>query len=275
MKISDRTMKIIMVGSLCWIAAVIVIWLVGNQLFVGSAADVALILQFLLTVIPMILGIVSLFKLAAAHGFSTISGKIWSLLGCGLACWLAGDTTYGILQITGQSRFPSLADVFYIASYVPWAIGLVVQMAMLKIKLHQREMVRSIIIIILCGASIGIYVIIPTVVKMALSGASALAQFVGALYPAFDIVLLTCVIVIFAKLYHGKLNTAWIFILFGIGVNTLGDCLYWVSYSQGDVYLFNLYNMVFIVSYVLIFVGSLKLINIMMTTFEKPKDSNA
>jgi len=261
-----------MIASLCWIITITVLWLTGNQLFVGSDEDIALFIQFFLTLIPLILSIVALFLLAAAHGFSTIAGKIWVLLGFGLTWWFVGDFVYAYFEYKGQLQFPSIADMFYIIGYVPITIGLMFQMFQLNIKLHHREKILSFICIILVTALIGFFVLYPTIAKMALTGVSALAQIEGALYPVADIILLSIVIIVFGKLYHGKINVAWILILLGLATITFADCLYLVSYSQGDNYLFNIYDLAFIISYILILVGSLKLISIMMTIFEKPKE---
>ncbi len=275
MKISEKTTKNIIMASSCWIAAIAVFWFTGNQLFAGSGEDTALIIQIILIAIPLFHGISALFLLAASHGFTTIAGKIWSLLGCGLACWLTGEVIYSYYELMGQAVFPSVADVFYMAGYLPLAVGLIFQMSSLKIKLHRGEKVLSLGFVGIVTLLIGSLVLYPAVVKMVQTGEDTLVIFGIALYPLFDIVLLACVIVVFGKLYHGKLNVAWMFILIGLVVNTLGDCLYWVSFYQGDYHLFNFFDLAFITSYVLIFVGALKLISIMTTTFEKPKDLKA
>lgn len=93
-----------------------------------------------------------------------------------------------------------------------------------------------------------------------------MTEFINTLYPVLDIFLLSCVFIVFAKLRKGRINSAWMLILSGLIVLTVADILYQI-YANVNGLLFYSYDLAFLISYLLIFAGSLKIINIMSASF--------
>ena len=71
------------------------------------------------------------------HTFRTEAGKIWLLFFIGMSLSALGELAYTTLDTLGYEAYPSLADILYLTSYIPLAIGLVMAKNTIPIPLNK------------------------------------------------------------------------------------------------------------------------------------------
>jgi hypothetical protein len=90
----------------------------------------------------------------------------------------------------------------------------------------------------------------------------------GASYPILDLILILSILVVFAKLRHGKINLAWILLLAGFFLITVADIAFnWIEAFELETVLFEFYDLLFLIGYIIILVGALSVISLMTKTF--------
>ncbi|WP_454051337.1 putative bifunctional diguanylate cyclase/phosphodiesterase [Cellulomonas sp. Marseille-Q8402] len=113
--------------------------------------------------------------------------RAWWLLALGLTAWAVGDTVWTFLErVLGTDPFPSLADVFYVASYPLLAAGLVRAFPAPR---GRRPVWLLDAVMVASGGLLMLWLL---VLNPALTGWSdaPLGTLVGALYPVGDALLL-------------------------------------------------------------------------------------
>ncbi|MBN2153845.1 MAG: hypothetical protein JW839_20475 [Candidatus Lokiarchaeota archaeon] len=273
MKISNTGAKGAIGALAGWIAAAVVIWVCGASWFAETGALIPLSLSSFVIIASIALAGILLLVLGGTYKFSSSMGKVWTLMGIGLLLWLAGEIIYYgydfllVLDENAPYPFPSAADFFYYAAYAPLAIGLIVQVRLLKVALGKLEKVVVVILSVLVGLAIAIFVLWPTIEFLFAEDPSIIYVLAGVLYPILDIFLLACVFIVSAKLRHGKINVAWILVLTGLILTTVADSMYWLGYINAVDEMFNWYDFAFLASYLLIAMGAIKGINVISTSF--------
>jgi hypothetical protein len=269
MKISDRAIKVIFALIACWIAIASCFWIVGNDMFVDADPILVEILQEVMLMTSIALGAIFLLILGSVYKLSTTMGKVWMFLGIGMMLWLIGeflityyDTSVYALLDPGDVPNYGIYDLFYISAYPFLAVGLLIQMRLLKMSTSSKEKVGIAIAIVVSSVIIFWISLLPMIVAWGTS-ADIIGDIVLALYPVLDMFLIACVIIVFAKLRKGKINIAWILILIGFVVMTVADTVYQI-YQQAEIeVLFAPFDLMYLISYLLIFAGALKVINVM------------
>jgi hypothetical protein len=274
MKVSNKDIKIIYLVDSIFITIVAIIWGFNEVIFSENMYFEAKLFQMITIAVCSGLGAIFLIYLGIIYKLSTSSGKIWLLLGIGILGWCLGDITYSYYEtFTDISPFPSIADLFYLLGYIPLSLGLILQTRSLKMNLQVPE--KIIIAIIFTIVSLVVLlsvVIIPIIEVYPIPQEGAFEYFIAALYPIFDLLLIICVMVVYAKFRKGTINTAWIFLLSGIVFTLIADIFFnWVETVIGQSARFEFYDLLFIIGYVFIYTGALSIINIMSTAFEKDK----
>ncbi|HEY0089014.1 MAG TPA: hypothetical protein VGB37_09225, partial [Candidatus Lokiarchaeia archaeon] len=183
-----------------------------------------------------------------------------------------GESIYSYYELfTDIDPFPSIADFFYLIAYIPLSLALILQMVHTEITLSKKEkIVIAIIYALICVFVVVTVIVIPIQNEPPTLQSEVFAYFVGALYPILDLLLILCVFIVFAKIRHGKVNTAWILLLFGILMTTIADILFnWVETLDVPEQLFYPYDLLFIISYVFILSSAWTMIYLMKQAFQK------
>ena len=274
MNISDKVIKMLYCIAMIFLVAMIFIWMTGETIFEGLEWEAQLFVSY--TIIAIIaMGVIFLIYLGKMYKLSTSTGKIWLLIGLGMLGWLIGEIIYTYYDLyTEETPFPSIGDAFYLIAYLPFAIGLIMQMKLLEIKLPNLE--RVIVLISYVAACVFVYfaAILPIQQAYGLPIPDDVLLEVGiaVLYPILDLVLLFCVLVVFFKLRHGKINIAWILLLIGILLTIIADITFnYVENVLETESLFELYDLMFLAGYLFILISALSVINIMTKTFDSEK----
>ncbi len=270
MKISDKILKICYATSLIIVIIMTIIW-ISNFPFSKEQVFEASLFQTIVLITVLTIGTILLFYLSTIYKTSTTVGKVWLCLGLGLLFWTIGEIMFSYYELfTDIEPFPSMSDFFYLSAYILLSAGLIVQMHLTKIKLTLLE--KSIIAVIFLVITI---IVVITVIVLPfqevgpIPDSEIFSYFVAALYPIFDLVLILCVLIVFAKIHRGKINIAWVILLIGFSLSTIADIIFNWSASVGSIdLLFQPYDLIYFMSYIAIINGALCLLNIMTKTFE-------
>ncbi|TFG27706.1 MAG: hypothetical protein EU532_06860 [Promethearchaeota archaeon] len=271
MKISDKSMRLIYIINGIFILAMIIIWFIPSLLFSEEMEFEANMFQSYMIIITAGIATINLCYLAKRYKLPTTLGKMWFLLGLGMLGWVIGEIIYTYYEnFTDIEPFPSIADLFYLLAYIPLSVGFIIQMRVLKITLPNRDKLFVFIsFLIICIIVMISVIILPIQEVSPIPEDEIFAYFVGALYPIFDLFLMLCIFVVFAKLRHGEINIAWLFLLLGFLLTVFADIIFnWVEVVGGEPATFELYDLLYLIGYVLIYIGAFKVINIMTKTFE-------
>jgi hypothetical protein len=248
----------------------ILIWISGIFLIEYPVFE-AILFQSIVAITTASLAAALLLYTAFLYKISTYIGKSFLMLGIGILELAIGDFIYSYYELyTDISPFPSIADIFYLSSYVPLITGLILQMKLLKISLSYQE---KTFIAIMFGI-ISIFVVITVIILPLheyynLLEKELIEYVISVQYPVYDLVLILCIMVVFAKLRYGDINIAWLLLLIGFLLITVADILFnWIQNVVEEL-LFEPFDLFFIIGYVLIINSTSKIIIIMVETFDK------
>jgi hypothetical protein len=156
---------------------------------------------------------------------SGLFGRAYVSLAIGLALWLAAEVIWGYyeLGLGVETPFPSIADVFWIASYAPFAYHLFG-----TAKFFGKGVKKSTIAVVCAAAAIFLYVYVQAIVGVSeLEGPDALVSLaISIAYPVLDVILLIPAVLMVTNAGKGQLTSIpWIFlgwILMAIADSLLG-----------------------------------------------------
>jgi len=269
---TKKNIHLLYVISIIFLVIISIVWLIGNSLFTEEQSFEARLFQDIIIVGSIALATVFLFYLSILYKPSTSVGKVWLLLALGALGWTIGESTFSYYELfTDIEPFPSIADFFYLIAYIPLSMALILQMVHMDITLAKKEkIVIAIVYALICVFVIVTVIVIPIQQASPIPQSEVFAYFVGALYPILDLILILCVFVVFAKIRHGKVNTAWILLLIGILITTIADIIFnWVETLNVPEQLFYPYDLLFIISYVFILNSAWTMIYLMKQAFQK------
>lgn len=187
--------------------------------------------------IPFGGGIVALFIAKSWGMYKTQIGRAVLFISLGLISWGVGNiiwTYYNLFQNISVP-YPSLADLGYLPSYFLWTIGVINLPHALGGKLYFSNRYGKILLMFipLCVLALS-YFLIVSIMKTGFifsSSGSPLKLFFDIAYPAGDVVILTCALVIGIsfKFFGGKYKLSMYTILLGFCFMYVADFLF--SYS--------------------------------------------
>ena len=257
--------------SIIFLVIISIVWFVGDFLFTEEQAFEAKLFQDVIIVGSIALATVFLFYLSILYKPSTLIGKVWLLLALGALCWTFGELTFSYYELfTDINPFPSIADFFYLIAYLPLSLALILQMVHTEIMLSKKEkIIIAIVYALICVFVVITVIILPIQQEFPIPQSEIFAYFVSALYPILDLILILCVFIVFAKIRHGKVNTAWILLLIGILINTIADILFnWVETLDLPEQMFYQYDLLYVISYIFILNSALTMIYLMKQAFQ-------
>jgi len=217
--------------------------------------------------------VIFLFYLTKFYGLSSIEGRVWGLIAIALLLWCIGEWMwFYYAQIAETDPFPSAADGFYIAGYVPFILGIYIKASESRVKItaemsqtkkERRRLARAkrvrakricIILasVILTAAIIGNFIISPT---MQVEDYGAMEKGISITYPVLDIILLVLGMVILGAFWDTKTGSnGWKLFSLGIVVMTAADVLF-SSLDWEDIYYAQM-DFLWVASYLLFLAGA-------------------
>ncbi|WP_097321461.1 putative bifunctional diguanylate cyclase/phosphodiesterase [Paractinoplanes atraurantiacus] len=160
----------------CWWLAAGVLAIIGQYVLPVDGLAASLVYD----AIGLVSGLV---VLVAVRLHRPARPAMWYWFAAGQLTFVLGDLTYGYYQFAlEQSPYPSLADVFYLASYPMLVAGL-----LLLVRGSRGNLIDAAVVAIGLGLVYWVFVIYPAVVGDA---DSAVERFTSTAYPAADVLLL-------------------------------------------------------------------------------------
>jgi hypothetical protein len=167
-------------------------------------------------------------------GFRGRFGLVHLGLFLGVLLWFLGDAAWTIYETVLQINipYPSFADVFYLAGYIPIAIGIVQFLWTFRAGLKRQRAfvalgVGLIFLVLTCVFLIG-----PLVV----STEDFLTKSYDVAYPLLDSMLVVLAIFMFFVFSGGKMAGVWVWISFGLLLTALADIAFSLGSLQGWYY---------------------------------------
>lgn len=151
--------------------------------------------------------------------------RLYASLGLALALWFTAEVIWAYYEVVVgiETPFPSLADAFWLAGYVPFFYFLV---GILK---HFLGMSKSMLFPLLAMSSIG-FVLLGNILFSLYQSADLTSQegiisyVIGSAYPVADMFLIVPAAAAFLQLRTGKLTfTPWAFIVIATILFIIGD----------------------------------------------------
>jgi PAS domain S-box-containing protein len=168
-----------------------------------------------------------------ARSFRKVSSTAWGILGVATFIWLIADLAWGIIEVyLGQDPFPSIADVFYLAYYPLFAIGILLfPRERFSTEGRLKFIIDMLVITLAAGLIFWIFLVSPTVVAYTGSPFIELAASLG--YVLGDFILLFAVFSLLFAGFKELSQNAVIFLLIGIFLAIVSDSIYTIQSLQG------------------------------------------
>jgi len=183
--------------------------------------------------------------------------KIWLGFTLGMTLWFLGELGWAIyvLVLGIEIPYPSIADIFWLAGYVPLFIALNLYIRLFRPALFKRMYFVGAVIVSILSAAI-FMVLAPPILQ---AEEDIVTKIVSIAYPALDLILfseaiLGLLIFTMTKL-KGRIGVAWLFINAGILMNVIADILFSYTTLQGTYYDGHPLEMFFHWGYILFALG--------------------
>lgn len=214
-----------------WLAAVFVVYFFGqgDRAFLLFASDI---------ISPASAFLPALYSLTLVRRYGIDPKdrftRIWLYLAVGLVLWLLGEITWSIytLALSASIPYPSVADVFWIAGYLPIVIALLLYIAPFKDALSLKSVLSAVAVALL--ADVGVFVVlIGPVFSPSADPATRLFDFA---YPVLDMMLLGVSITGMLLFLPGRISRLWVWLNLGLVSYVIADILFSYSSALGTYY---------------------------------------
>jgi len=170
--------------------------------------------------------------LAARHwGFRGKFGLVHVGLFFGVFLWFLGDMTWAIYEtiLHVSIPYPSFADTFYLAAYVPIAVGIVQFLWAFRAGLRRKRVFIALGVGLLWLGLAYAFLVGPIV----MSPEDLLTKTYDVAYPVLDSMLAVLAIFIFFTFKGGKTARPWVWLSLGLLLNALADIAFSLGTLQG------------------------------------------
>jgi len=175
--------------------------------------------------------------------------RIWFLFALGPACWLIAEITwaayYFFLNI--PIPYPSIADIFYLAAYVPLSIGVFMYFRAFSGALTRRRLIASVGTI--AAATILVFTfVIPTELSI---GNPPVETITDLAYPALDLVLFSLAVLSLAIFLGGSIGKWWILLAGAIILDIIADEYFLYLEAKGTYYNGSFDDLIYLWAYLI------------------------
>ncbi|MGB9684033.1 MAG: hypothetical protein ACPL1Z_03770 [Candidatus Bathyarchaeales archaeon] len=172
---------------------------------------------------------------------------VWLYFTCGLFLWFIGEAVWaGYTLILGvELPYPSAADIFWIAGYIPFFIALY-----LYVKLFGRVLTRKNVATVM-AVTVTLTVVVAATLLAPILGAEEdlVAIAMDFAYPILDLSLLSVALLGLIIFWKGKLGKSWLLINAAIVMDVCADILFSYTTAQGTYYSGHMLDLLFDFSY--------------------------
>lgn len=157
---------------------------------------------------------------------------VWLGYSLGMLLWLLGESTWAVytLWYSIPIPFPSPADVFWLAGYVPLMCAMVIQAWPFREFFASRKMLALISLVLVTAGLLLVALIPPTYASEI--GNSLIEVVVSLAYPLFDVGLLVVALPLLFLYGRGTFWRPFLFVTVGLILAFFGDILFsWATLS--------------------------------------------
>jgi len=178
----------------------------------------------------------------------------WLGYSLGMSLWFLGEATWAAYALcySVPNPFPSIADVFWLAGYVPLICAVLVQSWSFREFLISRRMLL-IIAIVFSVAGLMLVALMPPI--YAANVASMTAVIIGLVYPLLDVALLVVAVPILFLYGRGTFWRPFLIVTIGLILTFLGDVMFTWTSLNGTYYDGSYLELFFHWSYLVIAYG--------------------
>ncbi|WP_433305135.1 diguanylate cyclase [Actinoplanes sp. CA-030573] len=175
------------------------------------------------------------------------AGAVWWLLAAGQLLYVGGDVAYFAATTEGDTNYPVLANLLYLAQYVFVAAALVLLGRRRSPRRNTAALVDTAILAVAAAVLWWVFLIHPAV---AAPGFSALDRVGATIYPVMDLCLLT--VAIRLLLGGGARQRSYQLLLMFLGLTLLADTAYGLLSLHGVYEIGGWSDAVYLTSYVVL-----------------------
>jgi hypothetical protein len=181
-------------------------------------------------------GICSILAFLVAYRWGSQSrfGVVHLGMFLGIFLWFLGDTTWVVYEtiLHISIPYPSFADIFYLAGYVPIAVGVFQFLRIFHASLTRERVVIAFVM----GLLSFVFTLLLVIGPLATSSEDFLAKFFDVTYPVLDSILVLLAFLMVFIFRGGKMAGSWLWIAFGLLLNAGADILFSLGTLQGWYY---------------------------------------
>ena len=162
--------------------------------------------------------------------------RAWLFIGLGTLSWAVADAIWTYYDVVGaQIPYPGLPDLFYLAAYPLWIVGVVAFPSSRGGRYSQWRLVLDGMAGTAALALLMWYLYLNDVVSF--EGGTWLERVVNPAYPLCDVLLLSGLIILSVRRTPQRLHRPLLILALGVMCNAGADIVYWVhfdSYQSGN-----------------------------------------
>jgi len=168
-------------------------------------------------------GIVALFT-SKTFGWKSNEGKVWLFLALAYLGWAFGELIWMYNEVVLHIEpFPSTADIFFIAAYLPMITGLFMEYRIIKEIIHKKEIVKASLLTMIVAGLSAYFILIPIALA---ADYDIVSKAISLSYPIGDIITLFPALVfffVFKNLRYGLMSKSWLIIAIALALGTIAD----------------------------------------------------
>ena len=173
--------------------------------------------------------------------------KTWLYFTAGLFFWFLGEAVWaGYTLILGvEVPYPSIADIFWLAGYIPFFVALYLYVKIFGGALTRKTLVASMMATIVMTVIVTVVLLAPLLT----AGEDPVTLFADFAYPLFDLALFSVAHLGLIIFWKGKLAKSWLFINAAIAMDTCADIIFSYATAQNAYYCGHMLELLYHFSY--------------------------
>lgn len=173
----------------------------------------------------------------------------WLGYAVGIALWFLGEVTWDVyIYVLGVPiPYPSVADVFYLAGYVPLILGVFSYIMIFREQVTRRRLAWAAALVLVLGSLMTLVFIAPVITEVA----DPLTRLFDFAYPFLDLLMLSLAVVGLMIFYGGTVAKSWLLLIGAILLNVAADFLFTYLSATGTYYDGSFDDVLFLWGYIL------------------------
>ncbi|MEM1539203.1 MAG: hypothetical protein QXW82_06020 [Candidatus Bathyarchaeia archaeon] len=173
---------------------------------------------------------------------------IWLHFAIGLFLWFLGEALWAIYTIVlgVELPYPSIADAFWLAGYIPFFTALYFYVKMFSKVLTKRTLALSM------AATAALAVVVSATLSIYILGVeeNSVALAMDIAYPLLDLMLFSAAHLGAVIFWKGKLGRSWLLISAATAVDAFADVLFSYTTARGIYYSGHILDALFCIAYI-------------------------